>query len=98
MTLRERPVVREATLPDGRVVRVRVAVPDDAYVPRAELDTVVLELEEDGRPLGVVHTVLSASDRDEAFLLAERVRAGLESGALEATAHSVEPLALTPPA
>ena len=98
MSIRDEPVVRHATLADGSVVDVRVVVPDDPYIDRAELNLVVVELARGGEPVGVVETPLSAGDRDEALVLAERIRAGLESGALEPTAEGIERIALTPPA
>lgn len=97
MTLRDQPVVREAALPDGRTVEVRVVVPDDSYVPRDQVDTVVLELAAGDDVLGAVETVLYADERDEAVRLAQRVQEGLESGELEPTAEGVERLALTRP-
>lgn len=97
MGVREEPVVRHATLPNGGTIDVRVVVPDDPYVKREELDTVVVELEVAGNPLAAVETPLSSEDLDEAVLLAERIRAALESGAVEPTAHGIERLASTPP-
>ncbi len=97
MSLRESPVVRQASLPDGRVLAVRVVVPDDPYVPRTELDTVVVELTLDDAVVGVVTTPLSASDVERAHLLAERIRAGLETAALDATAEGIETVATTVP-
>jgi hypothetical protein len=97
MGIREDPVIRHATLPDGDSIEVRVIVPDDPYIPRAELDTVVVELERAGLPIGVVETPLSSDDADEGQLLAERIRLALESGAVEPTAEGIEHLALTPP-
>jgi hypothetical protein len=95
--IRETPVIRHATLPDGSKIEVRVVVPDDPYIPRRELDTVVVELERAGSPVGVVETPLSSDDEDEGLLLAERIRLALESGAVEPTAEGIEQLALTPP-
>jgi hypothetical protein len=95
VSLRAHPVEREATLPDGRVVRVRVAVPDDSYIAKKELDTVTLELIGEGEHLAVVSTVLNADQDSEARALAEEVVIGLESGALAPTAGALEPLADT---
>ena len=89
--------MRHAQLPDGGTIEVRVVVPDDPYLKRAELDTVVVELELAGRPLAAVETPLSSEETDEAVVLAERIRAALESGAIEPTAHGIERLASTPP-
>ena len=38
MTLRANPVERDATLPDGSVVRIRVGVPADSYIAQKELE------------------------------------------------------------
>lgn len=98
MSIREEPVVREASLPDGTAaVAVRVIVPDDPYVARGELDTVVVELSQNGEVLGVVETPLSAADTEDAVELADRIRDALESGAVEPTAEGIEQLALTRP-
>ena len=95
MTLRGQPLEQEATLPDGRVVAVRVGLAEDSYLPRREVDTVVLELwdEERGEHLAGLSTVLSASDDDAARALLDRVVQGLESGELAPTAGALEPLA-----
>ena len=52
------------TLPDGRVVAVRVGVAEDSYIARRELDTVTIEIwdESKGEHLAGVATVLSADD------------------------------------
>jgi hypothetical protein len=93
VTLRANPVERDATLPDGRVVRVRVAVADDSYIPSRELDTVTLELIGDGEHLAAVTTLLHARQDSEARELAHEVVVGLENGTLEPTAGAIEPLA-----
>ena len=93
MSLRAHPVERTATLPDGRVVRVRVGVPEDSYIPQSQLNTVDVELFEDQRHLAAVTTVLDADQESEALQLAREIVAGLESGELEPTAAAVEPLA-----
>src|SRR5207248_8452929 len=95
MSLRGEPLEEEATLPDGRVVLVRVGLAEDSYIPRRELDTVVLELwdEQRGEHVAGVSTVLSAEDGDAARTLIRDVVAGLESGKLEPTAGALEPLA-----
>jgi hypothetical protein len=95
MSLRGNPVEREATLPDGRVVRIRVGVADDSYISQRELDTVTLELLGDGQHLAAVTTVLDAAQESEARALAQEVVIGLESGTLEPTAGALEPLADT---
>jgi hypothetical protein len=95
MSLRGQPLEQEVTLPDGRVVIVRVGVAEDSYIPRRELDTVVLELWDEGRGehLAGVATVLSADDVDPARALVREVVAGLGDGSLEPTAGALEPLA-----
>jgi hypothetical protein len=97
MSLRGEPVQRQATLPDGRVVSVRVGIAEDSYIPRRELDTVVLELwdERRGEHLAGVTTVLSADEVDAAHALLRKVVEGLEDGSLEPTAGALEPLADT---
>jgi hypothetical protein len=86
-----------ATLPDGRVVQVRVGVPDDAYISKRELDTVDIELLlVGGNHLAAVNTVLEADQVSEARELAREIVAGLESGELEPTAAALEPLADQP--
>ncbi len=96
MSLRGEPVEQNATLPDGRVVRVRVGVPDDPYIPKRELETVDVELfTADERVLAAVNTVLDPDQVSEARGLAREIVAGLESGSLEPTAAAIEPLADT---
>jgi hypothetical protein len=95
VTLRSNPVEREATLPNGRVVRIRVGVPEDSYIAQRELDTVTIELFGDGEHLAAVTTVLDADQESEAHALAHDIVTGLESGELEPTAGSLEPLADT---
>ncbi|HET9115022.1 MAG TPA: hypothetical protein VFN33_02910 [Gaiellaceae bacterium] len=95
MSLRGTPLEQEATLPDGRVVNVRVGLAEDSYIPRRELDTVTLELwdEERGEHLAGVSTVLSVDAVDEARALLREVVSGLGDGSLEPTAGALEPLA-----
>ena len=95
MSLRGAPVEQTATLPDGREARVRVGVPDDPYIAKAELDTVSLELWIDGQVAATVNTVLDPDETSEARQLAREVVRGLESGELEPTAGALEPLADT---
>ena len=93
VSLRGNPVEQPATLPDGREAVVRVAVADDPYIARKELNTVALELRVDGELAAVVNTVLDADQESEALELAREVVSGLQSGALEPTAGALEPLA-----
>jgi hypothetical protein len=96
VSLRGEPVEQRAVLPDGREVLVRVAVPDDSYIPKRELDTVAVELVHDSEHLAVVNTVLDADQKSEALQLAREIVKGLESGSLEPTAGAIEPLAEEP--
>jgi hypothetical protein len=88
-------VEQQATLPDGRLIRVRVGVPEDSYIAARELDTVTVELMGDGEHLAAVNTVLDADQDSEALALAREIVAGLENGTLEPTAGALEPLADT---
>jgi hypothetical protein len=93
VTLRNNPVERDATLPDGRVVRVRVGVAEDSYIAARELDTVTVELYAHGEHVAAVTTVLDADQESEAHTLAQEIVVGLESGTLAPTAGDIEPLA-----
>jgi hypothetical protein len=93
MTLRGRPIEQQASLPDGRVFVIRVGVPEDSYIPRRELDTVTIELLEDGQVAASVNTVLGPEHESEARALVRRVATQLESGELQPTAGALEPLA-----
>jgi hypothetical protein len=97
VSLNGRPVEQTATLPDGRHVRVRVGVPDDPYIPKRELRTVDVELLIGNAHLAAVNTVLLPEQESEALALVRAIVAGLESGDLEPTAASIEPLADDPP-
>lgn len=92
MTLR-RPLTSDATLPDGRVVHIRVGVADDSYIPARELNTVTVELADDREHLAAVATVLDVDQDSEAHALLREIVDGLESGDLEPTAGAIEPLA-----
>jgi hypothetical protein len=88
-------VEQTVTLPDGREVVVHVGVPEDPYIPRAQLETVDVELRSGGTVLAAVNTVLDPEQEDEAVELAREIAKGLQSGTLEPTAHAIEPLADT---
>jgi hypothetical protein len=92
MSLRN-PLTADATLPDGRVVHVRVGVPDDSYIAARDLDTVTVELADDQEHLAAVNTVLDVDQDSEARDLLHEIVDGLASGALEPTAGAIEPLA-----
>jgi hypothetical protein len=94
VTLRKGPVEREVSLPDGRVLLVRVGVAADAYVPRRDLATVSLELvASDDRVEATVNTLLRPDQVTEARKLLGDVAAKLESGELAPTAGAIESLA-----
>jgi hypothetical protein len=93
MTLKAHPIEQPAALPDGRLLVVRVGIPDDSYIPRRENETVALELVQDGDVAATVNTVLRPEQESEARALARDVAARLESGDLEPTAGALEPLA-----
>ena len=95
MNLRRQPVSEQAKLPDGREIVIHVGVPEDPYIPRRELETVDVELRSEGRVIAAVNTVLDPDQEREARELAREIKAGLESGKLEPTAGSIEPLADT---
>jgi hypothetical protein len=95
MSLRGQPLEQETKLPDGRLVAVRVGLAEDSYIPRREIDTVVLELWDEGRGehLAGVATLLSTDDVDAARALLRTVVQGLGTGTLAPTAGALEPLA-----
>lgn len=93
MSLRSNPLEQEATLPDGRVVRVRVGGPEDDYIRRRELNTVAVELYGSGEHLAAVNTILGPQQVSEGRALLRQIVSGLESGALAPTAGAIEPLA-----
>jgi hypothetical protein len=95
VSLRGRTIEQRATLPDGREVVVHVGVPEDPYIPRAELETVDVELHSGGTVLAAVNTVLDPDQEGEAGELAREIARKLESGELEPTAAAIEPLADT---
>jgi hypothetical protein len=97
VTLRAGPLEHEATLPDGRVVQVRIGLPDDGYIRPSEMRTVTVELRGDGEHLAAVNTILGPEQDSEARTLMRRIVSGLESGELAPTAHAIEPLADTLP-
>jgi len=93
VSLRGQPVEKEAMLPDGQRVLIRIGLTADGYVPRRELHTVTLELLADDRVQATVNTVLDAAQVGEARHLADEVARRLETGELEPTASAIEPLA-----
>ena len=95
MSLRAQPLEQKVTLPDGRVVTVRVGIAEDSYIPSRELDTVTLEIWDEGKGEHVagVATVLSPDDVDAGRALLLEVVTGLGEGSLAPTAGALEPLA-----
>jgi hypothetical protein len=93
VSLRGRPVEREAILPNGRRFVVRVAVAVDPYLPRRERHTVALELLAEDHVEATVNTVLAPNQVGEARKLVEAVATKLQSGELQPTASAIEPLA-----
>jgi hypothetical protein len=95
MTLRAGPLEHDATLPDGRVVHVRIGIPEDGYIRAKDIDTVTVELSGHGEHLAAVNTILEPDQSSEALALLRRIVDGLESGELAPTAGAIEPLADT---
>jgi hypothetical protein len=93
VSLRGAPLEAEVTIPDGRIVRVQIGVPDDSYISKRELDTVTVELYANGEHIAAVNTVLDADQTDEARELLREIVTGLASGDLPPTAGAIEPLA-----
>jgi len=92
VSLRSDPLEQEATLADGRRVRVRIGVPEDGYLPARQQRTVAVELYGNGEHLAAVTTLLEPEQVDEGRALLREIVAGLESGALAPTAGAIEPI------
>ena len=58
MSLRN-PIQEDATLPDGRVVHIRVGVPEDSYVPARQRGTVAVEARDPYAPEGAIAQCLT---------------------------------------
>ena len=95
MSLRGEPLEQEVTLPDGRVVTVRVGIAEDSYIPRRELDTVMLEIWDEGKGehLAGSRPSFPPDDVTPRRALLREVVAGLGDGSLAPTAGALEPLA-----
>jgi hypothetical protein len=93
VTLREHAVEATATLPDGRVVHVRVGLVEDSYLRSSDVATVDVTLYDGSEHLAAVNTVLDPEQTSAARELATEIVRGLESGDLEPTAGAIEPLA-----
>ena len=90
MSLRTYTIEREAKLPDGRVALVRLGLADDAYIPKREQETVVLELRFGDHVEAALNTVLDPDQEDEGAELVREIVEKLESGRLAPTAHALE--------
>jgi hypothetical protein len=101
VSLRQNPVQGTATLPDGRVVDVRVGVPQDDYVPADEQTTVALTVawQHDGHEhvLAALNTVLAPEHEAEAEELVRGILVALSSGEVEPDAGGLERFADTVP-
>ncbi|MGH2971723.1 MAG: hypothetical protein ACRDNM_05665 [Gaiellaceae bacterium] len=97
MTLRAGPLEHDATLPDGRVVHVRIGIPEDGYIRQQDIRTITVELTGHSEHLAAVNSVLDPDQVTEALDLMRRIVSGLESGELAPTAGAIAPLADTLP-
>ena len=93
MTLRTYTIERVLTLPDGREATVRLGLANDAYIPRREQQTVVLELLVGGRHAAALDTVLDPEQEDDGAKLVQEIARKLEAGELAPTAGALEPYA-----
>ncbi len=93
MSLRTYTIEREAKLPDGRVALIRLGLADDAYIPKREQETVVLELRFGEHIEAALNTVLDPDQEDEGAELVREIVEKLESGRVDPTAHALEPYA-----
>jgi hypothetical protein len=92
MSLRGEPVEADVHLPDGTTAHLRIGVPDDGYIAKRDLDTVVLELSANGEHLAGFATALEIDETSEAHAVAHEVVKQLESGELRPTAGAIERL------
>ena len=90
MSLRGEPFERAADLPDGRQARIRVAVPDDSYIPKRLSETVALDVFIGDEVVATVNTILDPEQEDEAHALVREIVGLLESGAVAPTASALE--------
>jgi hypothetical protein len=88
-------IEEKALLPGGSEALVRVGIFDDPYIDD-DTETVGIELIVDGETTAALNTVLDPDQEDEARQLVQEIVGGLESGALDATAAAIEPLADEP--
>jgi len=90
VSLRTYTIEREAKLPDGRVALVRLGLAVDAYIPKREQETVVLELRFGEHVEAALNTVLDPDQEDEGAELVREIVENLESGRINPTAHALE--------
>jgi hypothetical protein len=90
MSLRDRSIDQELTLPDGRTAQLHIGMAHDGYIPEREEETVVLELRIGGHVAASLNTVLDPGQEDEANELAREVIEALGSGHIEPTAAALE--------
>jgi hypothetical protein len=90
VSLRGEPFERVADLPDGRQARVRVAVPDDSYIPKRLSDTVALDVFIGDEVVATVNTILEPEQEGEAHDLVREIVELLESGRVAPTASALE--------
>ena len=93
MSLRTYTIDRALTLPDGRAATLRLGLAHDDYIPKREQETVVLELRIGEHVEAALNTVLDPDQEDEGAALVRELAGKLESGAIEPTAHALEPYA-----
>ena len=90
MSLRGEPFERVAALPDGRHARVRVAVPEDSYIPKRLSETVALEVFIGDEVVATVNTILEPEQENEGHELVHEVVELLEAGRVEPSASALE--------
>jgi hypothetical protein len=90
VSLRGEPYERVADLPDGRQARVRVAVPDDPYIPKRLSKTVALEVAIGDEVVATMNTILEPEQDDEGHAMVREVVELPESGRVEPTASALE--------
>jgi hypothetical protein len=93
VSLRTYTIEREAALPDGRRAVVRLGLAADAYIPKREQETVVLELVIGETHEASLDTILDPEQEDDGAALVREIVQKLESGELEPTAGALEPYA-----
>lgn len=72
---------------------IRLGLAQDAYIPKKEQETVVLELRIGEHVAATLDTVLDPEQEDEGARIVREVAEKLERGELEPTAGALEPYA-----